>query len=224
MSATLRATRWSLLVLAIVVGAAAVATLQTGFPFPESLDGSRAIPYVIGDGSDVAGFQASDGALARWAMEAWSRAAEGRFRFEPGEPRTALIRVEWISPAGGLYGEMRPFVVGGRRGAVIFVMPDVRALGPDVAARAERDPLFRDTVVYLTCLHELGHGLGLAHTADYDDIMYFFGHGEDIPGYFQRYRDRLTTRDDIRRTLGLSDDDVRRVRERYPVRSGPASG
>jgi hypothetical protein len=42
-----------------------------------------------------------------------------------------------------------------------------------------------------TCLHELGHGLRLTHTDRYEDIMYFFGDGGDIPGYFMRSRRTL---------------------------------
>ena len=208
-------------IVAMVAGVVTLAAQQRSLPFFHTLDTSRPIPYVIGDGSGITGFQEGDETLARWAMEAWERASDGRITMAAAEPRSALIQLRWISPAGGLYGEMRPIVVDGRRGAVIFVMPDVHALGPEIAARAERDPLFRDTVVYLTCLHELGHGFGLEHTADFADIMYFFGHGGDIPGYFQRYRDRLTGREDIRRVSGLSDDDVRRLRALYPATSSP---
>ncbi len=205
-------------IVAIVAGAATLAAWQRSLPFFDTLDTSRPIPYVIGDGSGITGFQAGDETLAHWAMEAWARAGNGRFTLEAAEPGSALVHLQWISPAGGLYGEMRPIVVDGRRGAVIVVRPDVHALGPQIAARAERDPLFRDTIVYLTCLHELGHGFGLQHTATFADIMYFFGHGGDIPGYFQRYRDQLTGREDIRRISGLSDDDVRRLRTLYPKR------
>ena len=115
----------------------------------------------------------------------------------------------------GQYGEMRPILVDGKRGAVVFVRPETEGLGPDIARLAREDSLFRDTVVYLTCLHEIGHSLGLRHTASYDDIMYFFGHGGDIPNYFSRYYRELTTRDDIQRYSGLSPDDVRRLRELY---------
>ena len=99
---------------------------------------------------------------------------------------------------------------------MVFVRPQTEGLGPDIARLAGQDSLFRDTVVYLTCLHELGHSLGLGHTSNFDDIMYFFGHGGDIPLYFSRYYGRLTTRDDIQRQSALSPDDVRRLRELYP--------
>jgi hypothetical protein len=45
--------------------------------------------------------------------------------------------------------------------------------------------------------------------------MYFFGHGGDIPGYFRRYRDKLQSREDIRRHPGLSDRDVRSLGALY---------
>ena len=93
--------------------------------------------------------------------------------------------------------------------------PEIAGLGDDIEARARRDALFRDTIVYLTCLHELGHALGLEHTDRYADIMYFFGFGGDIPGYFGRYRDKLRQRGDIAGTAGLSADDTARVRALY---------
>ena len=66
------------------------------------------------------------------------------------------------------------------------------------------DPLLRDTIVYLTCLHESGHALGLRHTDQFDDIMYSFQYGGDIPEYFGRYRRKLMKREDIRKNSGLS--------------------
>lgn len=75
--------------------------------------------------------------------------------------------------------------------------------------------LFRDSIVYLTCLHELGHALGLAHTRDFRDIMYFFGYGGEIVDYFGRYRAQLRARNDIASVSGLSDADVSRLRAMY---------
>jgi hypothetical protein len=56
------------------------------------------------------------------------------------------------------------------------------------------------------------------HTSDFRDIMYFFGFGGDIVEYFERYRRQLRVRDDIAAVAGVSDADVRRLREMYAAR------
>ena len=157
-----------------------------------------------------------DRILAQWALDAWSKASGGALSFRAEEERRARLRVYWVSAESGLYGEMRPIVVEGRPGAAVFVRPEVEGLGEDIAARGRADSLFRDTIVYLTCLHEIGHALGLEHTADYEDIMFFFGYGGDIPNYFGRYRRKIQKREDIPRNWGLSESDIRRIRQLYP--------
>ena len=97
-----------------------------------------------------------------------------------------------------MYGEARPILVDGQKGAEVYVRPAPLSTG---------DTLLRDAIVYLTCLHETGHALGLPHTAVFDDIMYSFQYGGDIPEYFARYRRKLTTREDIRKNPGLSEAD-----------------
>ena len=181
-----------------------------------TLDTRSAITYFIADGTGHAGFRPGDRQLAQWAFEAWERSSGKRFRFEAAAESSALIRLYWAESSEGQYGEMRPLTVGGRRGAAVYIRPDVDSLGEDIARRARIDPLLRDSIVYLTCLHELGHALGLTHTSDFRDIMYFFGFGGDIVEYFERYRRQLRTRNDIAAIAGVSDADVRRLRAMYP--------
>ena len=110
------------------------------------------------------------------------------------------------------------FMVAGWKGTVVLVRPDICGFGPNIEEPAKQDHLFRDSVVYLTCLHEVGNALGLPHTADQYAIMYRFGYGGGIPGSFRRYRDRLDSRGDIPRQSGLSEQDVARLRVQYPGR------
>jgi len=153
------------------------------------------------------GCLAADAQLAEWALEAWQDATGGRLAFEKSPDRErAHIRVNWAGGNQGLYGEARPIVVDGIRGAEVYVLPP---------AEMPQDPLLRDTIVYLTCLHETGHALGLAHTAGFADIMYSFQYGGDIPEYFGRYRRELAARVDIRKHSGMSLDDRKRIAQLY---------
>jgi len=83
------------------------------------------------------------------------------------------------------------------------------------------DDLLRDSIVYLTCLHELGHALGLEHTRDFRDIMYYFGYGGDIVEFFERYRRQIHGRKDIAAVPGLSEADVKRIRALYAQDHAP---
>ncbi|HEX2569391.1 MAG TPA: matrixin family metalloprotease [Polyangia bacterium] len=160
------------------------------------------------------GSMRNDVDLARWALAAWQRASGGALRFVPAPEETALLRLYWVDGerAGG-FGEMRPIAVGDHFGAEVYVNTNMDLLGPAIAAQAHADRLYRDTIVYLTCVHELGHGLGLSHTDAFDDIMYSFQYGGDIPGYFARYRRKLRARADIAKNDGLSAADVAHLRE-----------
>ena len=134
------------------------------------------------------GCKQADPDLAKWAMEAWQSASDGKLKVSrTSDKEAAQIRFYWITTREGLYGETR--------GGDIFVRPE------------PGDGLSRETVVYLTCLHESGHALGLRHTAEFQDIMYNFQFGGDIPEYFGRYVRKLSRREDIRKYSGISAND-----------------
>jgi hypothetical protein len=205
-------------VIAVAVAASLAPSGSGQVRTVDRLDPSSPVPYFISDGGTRAGFRPGDRELARWALSAWERLAGGTLRFVESPEATALVRVYWAGPTGGQYGEMRPIDVNGRRGAAVYVRPDVQALGPEIAKRAAEDDLLRETIVYLTCLHELGHAIGLPHTAGFEDIMYFFGYGGDIVEYFSRYRRQIRTRSDIARVSGVSEDDAARLRALYQTK------
>src|SRR5438105_3470595 len=83
--------------------------------------------------------RAGDVELAQWAVEAWQAASGGKLVLEKSAKDRAQIRVYWAGGRAGLYGEARPIVVDGVRGAEVYVLPVT-----------DSDPLMRDAVVYLT--------------------------------------------------------------------------
>jgi hypothetical protein len=196
----------------------AVLLMRPQVPRPDpALNAREVITYFVEDGKGVPGFRDSDRELARLAFEAWSRESGGRLKFaQAAGANSALIRIHWISPNEGLYGETQRVQVNGKTGAIVNVTPQVSAQGEPIAGRAAEDALFRETIVYLTCVHELGHAIGLPHTRRFEDIMYFFGFGGDIVEYFMRYRNKLQSRSDIPKFSGLSAGDAATLRSLYP--------
>jgi matrixin len=204
------------IVIAIVaLGVAGIASAQGPLFVLEPRDQSGRITYFIADGVEGSAFRPADRDLAVWAIKQWEHALNGALRFEPSAEHEAIVRVFWVPSKRGGYGETRAFEAGALHGAAVFIRPDVDALDPEIAAAARRDPLMRDTIVYMTCLHELGHALGLNHSLGYGDVMYSFGFGGDVPGFFDRYRSELRTRDDIAARSGLTSRDIARARALY---------
>jgi hypothetical protein len=152
--------------------------------------------------------QAGDTDLARWALAAWEQTAGGRLHFVETQSRAdAMLRVLWAGRNTGLYGEAVPIVVKGRPGSELHIL---------LPEPNHDDALLRDTIVYLTCLHESGHALGLRHTSVFADIMYSFQYGGDIDEYFGRYRRKLVAREDIRKNPGMSPADRKALLESVP--------
>jgi hypothetical protein len=157
------------------------------------------------------------------AVEAWAAESRGRIRFVPAaSAEEAEVRIVWVAAESGLFGQARPIEVGGKPGSVVFVTPQVSALGDALAGEVARDPLLRHVVVYLTSVHELGHALGLGHTQEFADIMYSFGFGGDIVEYFMRYRRGVESIADFASHSGLSDGDRAVLGALYPSDDSPA--
>lgn len=157
----------------------------------------------------ASGCHKDDAELARWAFEAWQRESGNRIVFEKSATqRHARLTVHWLTEAS-LYGETRPVTVDGKPGAEIYILPEG-------TSGHSADPLLRDAIVFLTFVHETGHALGLRHTANFEDIMYSFQYGGDIPAYFDRYRRLLSKRADIAAHSGLSEGDRRALELTLP--------
>src|SRR5437763_11902084 len=66
-----------------------------------------------------------DADLARWAFQAWERESNGGLTFTEAPIETeARFKLRWVKGNENLYGETRPYMVGGRRAANIYILPE----------------------------------------------------------------------------------------------------
>ena len=153
--------------------------------------------------------------LAQWAMEAWARASDGLMRVaRVDRPEDAEIRFRWVNPRRpGLYGQSLTTVRDGKPISEVVINPSLESLGGDMLARSLQDRLFGDVILFLTCVHEAGHALGPVHTREYEDIMYSFEFGGDFAAYFDRYRKKLQSMDDMKKQSPFSANDLRQIKE-----------
>jgi hypothetical protein len=198
--------------VAVIAAAAAVLVSRGWMPGVfDSMSAPRSISYFIAQGDSTAGYRESDRELAALALLAWQNASRGRLAFQPGDITSARILIQWTTAADA-YGRTRQLVdEDGLPRATVQVRPDVSAMGPGFARVVRDDPLMREVMVYLTCVHESGHAIGLPHSDRFEDVMYDFALGGDIAAYFKRYRSQITTRDDIVRINVLSEGDRERL-------------
>src|SRR6185503_21056734 len=101
---------WFAAIAGLIAIVSIVATGQTIAPLQPD-GGTGRVTYFIGPGEPKSEFRPSDTELATWALRAWERALDGALRFQPSPEDEALVRVHWVGPAGGQYGEMRPLLV-----------------------------------------------------------------------------------------------------------------
>ena len=147
----------------------------------------------------------------------WARESRGGVTLTPAAEEKARIRLLWVPLGSNLFGEMRRILVDGEPGAAVYVLPDLDALGADIAGRARQDPLWRDTIVYLTCVHEIGHALGLPTRPTSATSCIRSATAVTSSRYFARYRRKLQVRADMRTVSALSEADAQKLRALHPV-------
>src|SRR5690606_8788196 len=113
------ARRAALRLVFLVVTAAPAVHAQQALIAPLEADGP--VTYHIAEGAPGSMYRESGRELARWALEAWRKAAGGAIELAEAPEDEALVRIYFVPASAGQYGEMRPILVNGRRGAEVYV-------------------------------------------------------------------------------------------------------
>jgi hypothetical protein len=156
-----------LILLGFALGTARIRTRQaSASTATRTLFSNDPVTYFVAEGNRNTGYRPADRELALWAFQAWQRSAGKGLRFEPASESSALIHLRWAEPGGGEYGETQPLIVHGRRGAVVFIRPDVEA------SRIRAQPA--DDLLQIASSSNLLHELGLPRlrtSRDFRDII-----------------------------------------------------
>ena len=161
-----------------ILSCRSVGQAQRGSSDPnlEPLDPTGRISYFIADEIPHSGYRPGDDDLATWALQEWERASHGTIHFERTlDEAESLLRLFFLNPGPAKIGTSQRFMSMRRVRAMVTVRANVEVLVEPLGTLVKKDSLLRDTIVYLTCLHEIGHALGLPHSSSQDDVT---GEGE----------------------------------------------
>lgn len=127
--------------------------------------------YVTPTPSEVSGYKPHYDELLQDALYTWEKASDKKLSFRTvNSPDDCDIEVFWTNKPEEL-GE------GAENGHTIMLSRSGAMEHARIALKAQADEgafPFTDNTVLLTCLHEIGHALGIGwHSANPNDIMYF---------------------------------------------------